>query len=210
MKKTISISKRIYKDDDEDVVVREDPGARAGGAGKTRWRVMPRVEDRYKGCKENACGKEGKEPNEDENRLDTCDSTQDPNNVKCVKTLGRSITGDNEKVNIARNVKEMVSRKGVGRATTMEPKRFTFERRNIKSSKEDVGRKSRLSRIRSKGGESNGVQASDMDVYTTSNTKEVAKEDELKSIGAKIGVVWEGSKNNEHVVEEESVTGFHQ
>ncbi|GJU56075.1 hypothetical protein Tco_1229789 [Tanacetum coccineum] len=58
----------------------------------------------------------------------------------------------------------------------MEPKRFTFKRRNVKSSKEDVGRKSRLSRIRSKGGESNGVQASDMDVYTTSNTKEVAKE----------------------------------
>ncbi|GJR92149.1 RNA-directed DNA polymerase, eukaryota [Tanacetum coccineum] len=194
------------QDDDEDVVVREDPGAREGGGensdggdaredernngGKenacgssngsemklkcgdfeTAWEdTKP---DEKNDQPSNNYSKEGKEPNEDENRLDTCDSTQDPNNVKCVKTLGRSITGDNEKVNIARKCEGSIK-------MILEK-----ERKNKKRKVDDEGEfvavtdgfKEGLSRIRSKGGESNGVQASDMDVYTTSNTKEVAKE----------------------------------
>ncbi|GJY39389.1 hypothetical protein Tco_0425753 [Tanacetum coccineum] len=109
------------------------------------------------------------------------------------------------------------------------------KRRSVKVSKEDACPKSSLSGTRSEGDVSNGVQVVDMDLHNTSNMKEASKEgnkimefgsihedsvlglgnsirmDELKSIRAKIGVVWEGSKNNEQIVEEEeSVTGFQQ
>nr|GFA71478.1 hypothetical protein [Tanacetum cinerariifolium] len=91
--------------------------------------------------------REGKEPNEDENRLDSCDSTKDSNNVKCVNTLEKE----------RKNKKRKVDDEGEFVAVT-------------------YGFKEGLSRTRSEGGESNGVQASDMDVHTTSKTKEVAKE----------------------------------
>lgn len=125
-------------------------------------------------------------------------------------------------------------KEGCGKSNNEGNQKKHAKRTSAKLSKNDVGRKRRLSRTRSEGDESNGVQVSDMDIHTTSKAKESDKEgnkhmesgsihedsvlglgnsirmDELKSIGAKIGVVWEGSKNNEQILEEESVTGYNQ